>query len=126
MSNPDTGGRRAALQRLTAATAIVLATATAALAGARLAGAQTPGAAQPGRPAAPAADLKGPLRIVVGYAPGGSSDRGARLLGEILQQRHGLTVVVDNKPAQAAGWRRSSSGRRSRATSPSSSATRPS
>ncbi len=45
-----------------------------------------------------ASDLKGPLRIVVGYAPGGSSDRGARLLGEVLQQRHGLTVLVENKP----------------------------
>jgi tripartite-type tricarboxylate transporter receptor subunit TctC len=45
-----------------------------------------------------AADLKGPLRIVVGYPPGGSSDRGARLLAEVLQQRHGLSVVVENKP----------------------------
>jgi len=45
-----------------------------------------------------AADLKGPLRIVVGYPPGGSSDRGARLLAEVLQQRHGLTVIVENKP----------------------------
>lgn len=39
-----------------------------------------------------------PLRIVVGYAPGGSSDRAARLVGQALQAKYGVTVVVDNKP----------------------------
>lgn len=37
------------------------------------------------------------LRIVVGFAPGGSSDRVARIVGEKLQARLGMTVVVENK-----------------------------
>ncbi|HSV54424.1 MAG TPA: tripartite tricarboxylate transporter substrate-binding protein [Burkholderiaceae bacterium] len=41
--------------------------------------------------------LDSPLRIVVGYAPGGSSDRVARIVGEKLQARLGVPVVVDNK-----------------------------
>jgi len=45
--------------------------------------------------AAPALD--GPLTLVVGYAPGGSTDRVARVLGEKLQAKLGVTVVVDNK-----------------------------
>jgi len=44
-----------------------------------------------------AAALDGPLTLVVGYAPGGSTDRVARVLGEKLQARLGVTVVVDNK-----------------------------
>ena len=38
-----------------------------------------------------------PLRIVVGYAPGGSTDRVARIVGDKLQARLGTTVVVENK-----------------------------
>lgn len=41
--------------------------------------------------------LDGPLRIVVGYAPGGSTDRVARIVGERLQARLGVPVVVENK-----------------------------
>jgi tripartite-type tricarboxylate transporter receptor subunit TctC len=37
-----------------------------------------------------------PLRIVVPYPPGGSSDRAARLLAEALQPRLGQAVVVEN------------------------------
>jgi tripartite-type tricarboxylate transporter receptor subunit TctC len=37
------------------------------------------------------------LRIVVGYAPGGSSDRVARIVADKLQARLGVPVVVDNK-----------------------------
>lgn len=37
-----------------------------------------------------------PLRIVVPYPPGGSSDRAARLLAETLQPRLGQTVIVEN------------------------------
>ena len=33
--------------------------------------------------------LDGPLRIVVGYAPGGSTDRVARIVGEKLQAKLG-------------------------------------
>jgi tripartite-type tricarboxylate transporter receptor subunit TctC len=36
------------------------------------------------------------LRIVVPYAPGGASDRSARILAEALQPRLGGTVVVEN------------------------------
>ena len=39
----------------------------------------------------------GPLRIVVGYPPGGSSDRVARIVGEKLQARLGVPVLVENK-----------------------------
>jgi tripartite-type tricarboxylate transporter receptor subunit TctC len=39
----------------------------------------------------------GPLRIVVGYAPGGSTDRVARIVGDKLQAKLGTTVIVENK-----------------------------
>jgi excinuclease ABC subunit A len=38
-----------------------------------------------------------PLRIVVGYAPGGSTDRVARIVGDKLQAKLGVNVVVENK-----------------------------
>src|SRR3954469_11668024 len=38
-----------------------------------------------------------PLRIVVGYAPGGATDKVARIVGEKLQQKLGTTVIVENK-----------------------------
>jgi hypothetical protein len=47
--------------------------------------------------AAPAQTLDSPLRIVVGYAPGGSSDRVARIVGDKLQAKLGIPVVVENK-----------------------------
>ncbi|MDM0022743.1 Bug family tripartite tricarboxylate transporter substrate binding protein [Variovorax saccharolyticus] len=40
----------------------------------------------------------GPLRIVVGYAAGGATDRVARIVGDKLQAKLGVPVVVDNKP----------------------------
>jgi len=47
--------------------------------------------------AAPAwAQAAAPLRIVVPYPPGGSSDRAARILAETLQPRLGQTVIVEN------------------------------
>jgi tripartite-type tricarboxylate transporter receptor subunit TctC len=39
-----------------------------------------------------------PLHIVVGFPPGGVGDTSARLIGQSVQQRLGLTVVVDNRP----------------------------
>ena len=41
--------------------------------------------------------LDSPLHIVVGYAPGGSSDRVARIVGDKLQAKLGVPVIVDNK-----------------------------
>lgn len=42
-----------------------------------------------------------PLRIVVGYPPGGSVDVVARKLAERLAPRHARPVLVDNKPGAA-------------------------
>jgi len=44
------------------------------------------------------AQLDSPLRIVVGYAPGGATDRVARIVGDKLAAKLGVPVVVDNKP----------------------------
>ena len=38
------------------------------------------------------------LRIMVGYPPGGSSDRMARIVAEKLQSRLGNPVIVENRP----------------------------
>jgi tripartite-type tricarboxylate transporter receptor subunit TctC len=46
---------------------------------------------------AQAQPLDSPLRIVVGYAPGGSTDRVARIVGEKLQAKLGVPVLVENK-----------------------------
>jgi tripartite-type tricarboxylate transporter receptor subunit TctC len=48
-------------------------------------------------PLARAQTLEGPLRIVVGYAPGGAADRGARLLADGLKDTLGVPVIVENK-----------------------------
>jgi tripartite-type tricarboxylate transporter receptor subunit TctC len=37
------------------------------------------------------------LRIVTGFAPGGATDRVARIVGEKLQAKLGMTVIVENK-----------------------------
>lgn len=39
-----------------------------------------------------------PVRIVVTFPPGGSSDIVARILGDVLTQKLGQRVVVDNRP----------------------------
>lgn len=41
--------------------------------------------------------LDTPLHIVVGYAPGGSTDRVARIVADKLKAKLGVAVVVDNK-----------------------------
>jgi len=44
--------------------------------------------------------LDGPLALVVGYAPGGSTDRMARLIAERLAPKLGVKVTVENRPGE--------------------------
>ncbi len=40
---------------------------------------------------------KQPIKILVGYAPGGTADITARLAADTISRQHGYTVIVDNK-----------------------------
>lgn len=45
----------------------------------------------------------GPIRFIVGFAPGGTSDVTARIVGEALSKLLGQTVLIENRPgAQGA------------------------
>ena len=54
--------------------------------------------AAPAAPAAPAVLPAKPIRIIVGYSPGGAVDVVARALAQQLQASLGQPVIVDNKP----------------------------
>ncbi len=44
-----------------------------------------------------------PIRILVGYAPGGSADAGARPLAKALEPLLGQPIIIDYKPGNAGG-----------------------
>ena len=44
-----------------------------------------------------------PVRIIVGYPPGGGVDMAARLVGQALGELWNSTVVIDNRPGAAGG-----------------------
>ena len=39
-----------------------------------------------------------PIRVIIGYTPGGSADLTARLMGQWLSERLGQPFIVDNRP----------------------------
>lgn len=56
--------------------------------------------------AAPSAEINyptKPIKIVVGWAPGGQADTLTRTLSDLLEKHLGNTIVVENKPGGASG-----------------------
>ena len=39
-----------------------------------------------------------PIRLIIGYTPGGSADMTARLMGQWLSERLGQSFVIENRP----------------------------
>jgi tripartite-type tricarboxylate transporter receptor subunit TctC len=39
-----------------------------------------------------------PVRLIVGYTPGGSADLTARLMGQWLSDRLGQSIIIENRP----------------------------
>jgi hypothetical protein len=67
------------------------------------------------RPSAAAEQLK----IVVGFAAGGSLDVLTRVVAARVQSATGMTIIVENRAAAAAGWRLRRSPRPSPTAAPS-------
>ncbi len=44
-----------------------------------------------------------PVRVVIGYAPGGAADAGIRPLARILEPLLGQPIIIENKPGAAGG-----------------------
>ena len=44
-----------------------------------------------------------PIRVVIGYAPGGAADAGIRPLARVLEPLLGQPIVIENKPGNAGG-----------------------
>lgn len=55
-----------------------------------------------------------PIKLVVPYAPGGSTDVVGRVIAEYLGQRLGQNIVVENRPGKGATIARRRSPRRPR------------
>lgn len=49
-------------------------------------------------PYAAAQNIEGPIRIIVGFSPGGGVDALARLTAQQLEKELGVSVIVENKP----------------------------
>ena len=43
-----------------------------------------------------------PIRLVIGFAPGGAADYVARAMGDALSKALGQPVVIDNKPGNGS------------------------
>ena len=44
-----------------------------------------------------------PVRVVIGYAPGGAADAGIRPLARLLEPLLGQPLIIENKPGNAGG-----------------------
>jgi tripartite-type tricarboxylate transporter receptor subunit TctC len=44
-----------------------------------------------------------PIRVMIGYAPGGSADAGIRPLARVLEPLLGQPLIIENKPGNAGG-----------------------
>ncbi len=44
-----------------------------------------------------------PIRVVIGYAPGGAADAGVRPLARVLERLLGQPLIIENKPGNAGG-----------------------